>query len=322
MAASELQAESEGVLKDPVGTLVAEVGLDASEYRYDLSLFTNFAKVFSLAGDIAYEPLPMNDRILLGGGKPWFAFMGKTFLEKKHFDAAREAGGDDVAAALEAAKQFGLDEDAILKILKSIGMVFGGQANVFGAPIPGGYMYLSGETKEIHLLLPLMEMAARESGMPFEPVKKEGWTALYAMSDPVDIVMGIKGGVLMVGLLNPETMDALPELSDRMQSLYENSDLNGFLHFDARVLRDFVLSMLDPEGILAAFVEDEEDFAETIPLVLEGMKAALEFRSVDVTGAGMERADFTIITEDVRQEDVDAITALAEKWAERAEGDD
>ncbi len=125
-------------------------------------------------------------------GNPWFTLVGRPFLEKKHFQVLREAaaGGDyDAAQAvqfLDAAQQFGLDEDAILKILKTVGMVFGGQTKLFGSPLPGGYLYLSGETKEVHLLLPLMEMAARESGMPFEPVTKAGWTAFYALKDPVD----------------------------------------------------------------------------------------------------------------------------------------
>ncbi|MGI6791040.1 hypothetical protein [Aminivibrio sp.] len=56
MAASELQAESDGVLKQPVGTLLAELGVNASEKGYDFSIFTNFAKVFSLVGDVKVRP--------------------------------------------------------------------------------------------------------------------------------------------------------------------------------------------------------------------------------------------------------------------------
>ena len=72
------------------------------------------------------------------------------------------------------------------------------------------------------------------------------------------------------------------------------------------------------EGTLAPFLTDDDDFVEGIPFILQGVKAALEFRSLDITGAGLERADFTVITEDVKQEDVDAISALAEKWAKIA----
>ncbi|MGI6791041.1 hypothetical protein [Aminivibrio sp.] len=91
-------------------------------------------------------------------------------------------------------KQFGLDEDAILKILKNVGIVLGGQTRVMGNALPGGYAYLSGEKDGVQLLLPLLEMAARESGMPFAPLAREGWTAFYALREPVDFVMGIKDG--------------------------------------------------------------------------------------------------------------------------------
>ena len=322
MAASELQAESKGVLKDPEGNLIAELGWDASDYRYDFSVFTNFAKVFSLAADVPSDPLPMRDRVLMGGGKPWLALMGRTFLEKKHFDEMKEAAGEEYSMIMGMVKQFGFTEESILNMLKSVGMVFGGEASIFGAPMPGGYFYVSGEPGEINLLLPLMEMAVQESGLPFEPVTRPGWTALYAMRDPVDVMMGIKDGMVMVGVLNPDSMDSEPELSDRMRALYEDSSLNGFLHFDAKVLRNYALSLLDPEGIVAAFAEDDEDLVEVIPLFLEGLKASLEFRSLDITGSAMERADFTFITEDVNQEDVDAITALAEKWGELASDED
>ncbi|MDD2454219.1 MAG: hypothetical protein PHS90_10055, partial [Synergistaceae bacterium] len=166
-----------------------------------------------------------------------------------------------------------------------------------------------------HLLLPLMEMAARESGMPFEPVTKAGWTAFYALKDPVDFVMGIKDGVLLAGFLSPEALDAAPELSDRMKALYGDDKLQGFLHFDAKVVRDTILSLLDPEGPWAAFISEESDLVEGIPYILEGLKGALEFRSLDILASDMERADFTIVTEAAKQEDIDAISAMAAKWS-------
>lgn len=321
MAASELQAESDGVLKDPVGNLLAELGINASDKGYDFSVFTNFAKVFSLAADTPSQPLTKDDRILIGGGKPWFTLVGRPFIEKKHFQVLREAaaGGDyDAAQAvqfLDAAQQFGLDEDAILKIIKTVGMVFGGQTKLFGSPLPGGYFYLSGETKEVHLLLPLMEMAARESGMPFEPVTKAGWTAFYVLKDPVDFVMGIRDGVLLAGFLSPEALDTAPELSGRMKALYGDDKLQGFLHFDAKVVRDTILSLLNPEGPWSVFISEEPDLVEGIPYILEGLKGSLEFRSLDILASDMERADFTIMTEEAKQEEIDAISAMAAKWS-------
>ena len=325
MAASELQAESDGVLKEPVGTLLAEAGINASDTGYDFSVFTNFAKVFSLMGEEASGPLSSGDRILIGGGKPWFVLMGRVFLDKKHFQAVRDAAaaGDSDAAEfvklLEDMKQFGLDEDAVLKILKNIGIVLGSQTKVMGNPLPGGYAYFSGEKAEVQLLLPLLEMVARESGMPFETLAREGWTAFYALRQPVDFVMGIKDGVVLAGFMSPEAMDAAPELSGRMAALYGNESLNGFLHLDAKVVRETILSLLNPEGPWALFLAQERDFVENIPMFLEGLKAAIEFKSLDILASDMERADFTIMTETAQQAEIDAISAMAAKWSSMAE---
>lgn len=325
MAASELQAESDGVLKQPVGTLLAELGVNASEKGYDFSIFTNFAKVFSLVGDVKSEPLSRDDKILMGGGKPWFTLMGKTFLDKKHFQTVRDAAaaGDSDAAEFvrlfEDLKQFGLDEDAILKILKNIGIVLGGQTRVMGNALPGGYAYLSGEKDGVQLLLPLLEMAAQESGMPFAPLAREGWTAFYALREPVDFVMGIKDGIVLAGFLSPEALDAAPELSPRMETLYGNESLNGFLHFDAKVVREIILSLLNPEGTWAPLLAGEDDFLEGIPYILEGLKASVEFKSLDILASDMERADFTIMTEPAQKAEIDALSALAAQWSAKAQ---
>ncbi|MDK2959620.1 MAG: hypothetical protein PWP47_1664, partial [Synergistaceae bacterium] len=105
------------------------------------------------------------------------------------------------------------------------------------------------------------------------------------------------------------------ELSDRMKALYGDDRLQGFLHFDAKVLRDIILSLLNPDGPWAAFISLDSDMAEGVPSFLEGLKGALEFRSLDILASDMERADFTIVTEAAKQEDIDAISAMAAKWS-------
>lgn len=64
------------------------------------------------------------------------------------------------------------------------------------------------------------------------------------------------------------------------------------------------------------------NLAEGILRILEGMKAMVEFRSVDVHTSDMERADIAIVTEDAVPEEVDAIAAMAAKWAELAPSQD
>lgn len=321
IVASELQAESEGILKEPEGNVVAEFGLNASEAGYDFSFFTNFASVFSLAPKTPLDPISEADRLLVGGGKPWFAMIGKCPIHKGSFDALREAGesDSDIAEALQLldlAKQFGIDEEAIVKIFKAIGLVLGTPTEAFGLSLPGGYMYISGEKKEVELLLPLLDMAAREGGMPFEAQTKAGWTALYVMEEPVHFVMGIKDGVLMAGFMNANALDTAPELSQRLQTLYGRGDLLGLFHLDWKALRQTALSMLDPEGPAAMFLSD---MAEEILPMLEVMKATVEFKSMDALASNMERGDFNIFTEDADMAEIESISALSEKWAAIAE---
>ena len=324
MAASEIQAESEGVLSEPVGTLIAEAGLNASDKGYDFSFFTNFASVFSLTPKEPIAPLSKGDRLLAGGGKPWLAMAGRCPLTQKAFDTLREVGesDSDVAEAMEffeMAKQFGIDEEAIVKIFQTVGMVLGAQTEAFGMSLPGGYMYISGEKKEVDLLLPILEMAAREGGMPFEAQTKAGWTALYVMEEPVKFLMGIKDGVLLAGFMDVNALDEAPQLSDGMQALYNRDDLLGFLHLDWKSLRHTLLSMLDPEGPWSMFLSD---MAEEIALMLEAIQPTVELDSIEGLASSIGRGDLNIFTSDADMKEIEEIAALQEKWSAMIDEDE
>jgi len=65
---------------------------------------------------------------------------------------------------LEQLKVMGLTENALISILKSVGIVLGGESSFSGMPIPGGYLYTSGEKDWVELLLPLLEAIVKDSG--------------------------------------------------------------------------------------------------------------------------------------------------------------
>ena len=324
MVASQLQAESKGALKAPEGTLAGEIGFEMTDRGFDLSVFTNFAKVFGVVeADGAFHPIPIEDRVLLGGGKPWFSVIGQSFFKKSHIQALRDsaAAGDEdsveIVKLLDAAKQFGIDDDALLSILKTVGIVLGGQTRAFGNTLPGGYFYLSGKKEDVALLLPLMEMAAKESGMPFEPLTLPGWTALYAMKDPGDFVMGIREGAIVIGLLNPEGLSSVPELSAGMKTLYERKDLYGFFNLDMAAVRSTLLSLLNPEGPFAPLLLEME-IAEVLPWVLEGLKFTAEIDSLNIQAAAADRADFSVLTVVPDPKEIEQMDAFAARWAELA----
>ena len=324
MVATQLQAESTGALKAPEGSLSAEIGFEMTDRGFDLSVFTNFAKVFGVAEeDGAFHPIPIEDRVLLGGGKPWFSVIGQSFFKKSHIQALRDsaAAGDEdsveIVKLLDAAKQFGIDDDAILSILKTVGIVLGGQTRAFGNTLPGGYFYLSGKKEDVALLLPLMEMAAKESGMPFEPLALPGWTALYVIKDPGDFVMGIREGTIVIGLLNPEGLSVAPELSARMKTLYEETDLYGFFNLDLSALRAALIPLLNPDGPMAPLLI-ENGMAEGLPWILEGLKMTAEIDSLNIQAAAADRADFAVLTAAPDPKEIGQIDAFAARWKELA----
>ena len=328
MVAAEIQADSMGALKAPVEPLRAEVGYELTDRGFDLSVFSNFAKVFGVAEpDGATHPIPMEDLLLIGGGRPWFSAIGQSFFKKSHIQALRDsaAAGDEDAAEvvelLDAAKQFGIDDDALISILKTVGIVLGGQTRAFGNTLPGGYFYLSGKKEDVALLLPLLEMAAKESGMAFEPLALPGWTALYVLKDPGDFVMGIRDGTIVFGLLNPEGLSSAPELSPAMKALYDRKDLYAFFNLDMAAVRSALLSLLNPEGPFAPLLM-EMDMAEELPWILEGLKLTAEIDSLNIRAAAADRADFSVYTTLPDPKEIEQMDTFAARWQELAPEDE
>ncbi len=324
MVAAEIQADSMGALKAPVEPLRAEVGYELTDRGFDLSVFSNFAKVFGVAEpDGAAHPILKEDLLLIGGGRPWFSAIGQSFFKKSHIQALRDsaAAGDEDAAEvvelLDAAKQFGIDDDALISILKTVGIVLGGQTRAFGNTLPGGYFYLSGKKEDVALLLPLLEMTAKESGMAFEPLALPGWTALYVMKDPGDFVMGIRDGTIVFGLLNPEGLSSAPELSPNMKALYDRKDLYAFFNLDMAAVRSALLSLLNPEGPMAPLLM-EMDMAEELPWILEGLKLTAEIDSLNIQAAAADRADFSVYTTLPDPKEIEQMDTFAARWQELA----
>ncbi len=77
--------------------------------------------------------------------------------------------------------------------------------------------------------------------------------------------MGFKDGVLLAGFLSPEALDAAPELSDRMKALYGDDKLQGSFILTRKLVRDTILSLLDPEGPWAAFISEDRTWSRGSP---------------------------------------------------------
>lgn len=329
MAAAELIAQSKGTLNQPTENLAAEIGFGISEKGFDLSVFSNFAKTFGLDKlETEIRPISKEDLFLVGGGTPWLTMAGRVVMEKKHFQMIRDAaqGGDNDAAqiveALEQLKVMGLTENALISIFKSVGLILGGESSFSGIPIPGGYVYTSGEKDWVELLLPLLEAIVKESGAGFEAVALPGWQALYVMKDPVDVVLGIREGIALAGFLSPESLEKAPELSRDTETLLGTKSSMVF-HLDAGVIRRIVVQLFDPANPIAAlFLADDDDFLEAAPFIFEGLKATAGFKGIRMNFSGMERFDFSMVFDTPNAEEMAALDELAAKWQEFMEDEE
>ncbi len=283
------------------------------------SVLSNMANAVSGADGQKATPLTKDERLLMGSGTPWFSLVGRTMLQKSTLQAIRDAvaAGDedmrDIVQALDVAKSYGIDDDAIVSILKSVGMVLGGFTSVGGNPLQGGYIHVSGEKKDIDLLAPIIEKATTASGFPFQSVAEPGWTVLYTLNEPVGCVVGIKDNTAVLGLLNPDAPRSVPTLASRMANLYEKEDLLMFLNLDGKEFRKMVIGLLDPDGIWGAMVAGE--MGSDMPALVEGLKCLAELDALEIRATSMDRLDLSLYTMNPDQQELDKLTTIGQKWA-------
>ncbi|MDI9370808.1 MAG: hypothetical protein GX181_10345 [Synergistaceae bacterium] len=321
MAAAEIAEESDGLLGEPVENLMLEIGYGTIPNGFGLSLLTNFARVFGIIEpEKAPAPIGKDDLVKLGGGHAWLAWAARGLIDQKHFEMVRQAAeeGDSeseiILEVLEQLKTMGLTEEALLSILKSMGVILGGEAAFSGIPVPGGYAYVSGEKEAVELLLPLIEVVVSESGLEFESVEKPGWQALYVLKEPVDAVLGIRDGAAVAGLLTLDSLEDEPELGPDAAKLLEEGNSMLF-HFDMGVVRRMLTKLLDPDlPIAAIFLLEEDDFLDSAPALFEGLKATAGFKGIQMTFRDFERLDLLALLGDPDEAEIKGIEELASKW--------
>ncbi len=323
MAASELTAQSMGVLGEPTEDLLLELGFGTVKNGFGLSVFTNFARVFGL-DDLAQQLLPIkkDDMFLAGGGHAWLAWAARAVIEKKHFqiirDVAEEGDYDakQIVEALEQLKTMGITEDAIIKMIRSAGIVLGGEAKFHDIPVPGGYFYISGEKDSTELLLPLLEAIVKDSGEDYEPLVREGWQALYVLRDPAELILGIRDGVFIVGLLSVDYLGEEPKFAPAMEEMLKEGKTMLF-QLDMGVVRRLLAKLMDPDAPIAAvFLAGDDDFLESAPVLFEALKATAGFKGLQISFSDLDRFDLTALIGAPDAAEVKAIDGLASKWQE------
>lgn len=322
LVGAQIQEESGGYLRATGEKLFLEVGFDPADDGYHLSFFTNMTTAF-VGREGASDPvhpaaLAQEDQLLIGSGTPWLTMLGRVILHASDLQAVRDATAadedlKDAAQVLDMAKSFGIDDNALISILRSVGLVMGGKTTVMGMPLQGGYLHVSGEKKDVELLIPIMEKVVADMGLPFQREEVPGWTILYAIREPVGAIMGIRGNTVVLGAIDPDALAASPTLSPKMANLYGDEKLLAFLNLDGRELRGILLSLLDPDGPWSGLIAEQA--GSEIPLLMEVLKSVVEFEAFEIRCDSMERFHLSLYTAPADQGELDAITAMAEKWS-------
>jgi hypothetical protein len=129
-------------------------------------------------------------------------------------------GGGNKDQAREFLGEQNIDMETLTKAFRSFGFVLGGESSLLGQEMPGGYVFVSGGAEgagAMKALLPLIR-AFFENVFDFEEAPREGWDVFYAPNEnlreqlAMPLFAGLKDGTLLLGCLNPETLEESPEI--------------------------------------------------------------------------------------------------------------
>ncbi|HOO62438.1 MAG TPA: hypothetical protein PK364_00785 [Synergistaceae bacterium] len=319
-----LREGSAGLFGEPTQALTFELGLSFSEKGWNLSGRSNVAQAYPLPeGEKRWSPMAPEEKVLLGGGSPLLVAMGKIPLDAGALKALREAaaGGDENAASaagiLEELAAMGVDDETLLGVLQTLGLVIGGKSRAMGISVPGAHLYLSGEEGAFEKLVPLVQGIVQESGLSFDSPEMPSWNPLFSLSDPWDVTVGFRKGFLLLGSLSVESLGEAPEKNLSLEALLGREDLTGLLHLDGKELRKTLELLLDPQGPWVPLIR-ESGFAEMVPLVLQGLQASAEMRYLELALAGLDRLEITLATVEPDPEEMARHEELTARWAELA----
>lgn len=311
-------------LGEPQGALTAELGLDLSPEEWCLAGRSNIYNVFpGLDKEKLASPLTAPEKILLGGGEPWFVALGKIFFDRSHLQVLREAAAEgqeeasQVLAFLEEAESLGIDVEGLLTSMRAAGVVLGGEGRAQGHPLPGGYVYLAAEKGAFSSLVPLVEELVTESGLAFRRLDHGTWDQLFVLDDPVDVILALGEEVLLVGFLSGHALDLPPAMTPSMSALVNRDDLVEIFHVDGRRLRHGLVLLLDPENPWAALMV-KEGLADGVIAFLNTLQLTLELETVQFGLHGLDRFDLILATGKVDPQEEARLEALSSRWLEWA----
>lgn len=251
---TEALIEEFGMPFEPRGPLALALSLDLPEDGVAISLRHNLFEVL-LGTDDDAEATPLNASGLgFGGGNPFFSAIGTLSLtEDTALELLRvitDTDEEDMEELIDALESQGIELGSIVDAVRHFGAVLGGQGAVGDEPLPGGYVFVSGESKKMKGLAPLAKNLLEMSPF-FEESKRKGWDLFYGINEeysedlPFPLFVGLKKGVLMMGVLDEEELETAPGIElDEQEPLF-------LAKLDMESLWSALLQILSPDSIQA-----------------------------------------------------------------------
>ncbi len=158
-----------------------------------------------------------------GGGVPWLIGIGSVLLEREPLlGLLAFLSGEEAEEIVEALSSLGVSVETLMGAFRTFGLVLGGDAALFGKPVPGlgGYVFASGEAEKMKALVSLIKGWVSETLDALAETEREGWDAFYTLNPelqvdgafPFPFFIGVKDGVLMAGVLGEGTLETAPKL--------------------------------------------------------------------------------------------------------------
>lgn len=295
-----------------------EIALGLFGNGFDVSLHHN---VFDLLlGDVELPPGAWSAEdggFELGGGEPWIAgSLSLALTEQNVLDILAAAVDGDERQVREILSMAGDDPAVLSGLLRSVGLVFGGQASVKGKWMPGGYVFASGDAEKMRALVPLIEMHMANSPLSsFQAVDREGWDVFFVLADDevreyaagLPFCIGMRDGVFMAGVLNEEDLDIASEM-DWQEGDGEVAILRGYLKplLFASKYQDFFSEVSFSEMHRITDGMGIEDLFEpgVWAIAFKCFAAFQEIKLVRLDMTDWNRLDLTIRTGEVEYKDV------------------
>lgn len=241
--------------------LEVEYGFERKPDRFLLSMAVNLEE--SLSGAFLeriqrMEAVPGGELFLAGAGRPLLALGSKISFK-----------GSDIEIYPEIAKlwkkgiarlsEYGISEAEVENLLSgSVSLVYGGSAAFAGTQIPGAYLALTGrDGAAASIFKKITENENFAAMLPTAPIEVKGWETVLQVDPsmaPVPALLGVKGETLFLGLQDAASLNAEPEVSERVKALLKKDSI-GTSFFDFEAIRATLAALVNaPDSTVSALL--------------------------------------------------------------------